>query len=148
MSRSILMSGVNPFARLLQVQDALESSREAPSGWFASGLFGRGTFPPVNILRDDAGCVVRFEVPGLDPEAISVESQAQTITVSGKRSQGEGAGTLHRNERWSGEFKRSIELPKDLAPSKAEAEYRNGVISIRVPVSEEAKPHQITIQAN
>jgi len=77
-----------------------------------------------------------------------VQSQGQTLTVSGKRSGGGEPGTLHRNERWHGEFKRSIELPNDLAPSQAEASYQNGVISIRVPVCEESKPKQITIQAN
>jgi len=148
MTRSALIPGVNPFARLLQLQDALESTSRRPSGWFATSLAGRGAFPPVNILRDDRGCVVRFEVPGLDPAAISVQGQSQTLTVSGKRSHEGAPGTLHRDERWSGEFKRSVELPRDLKPADATAEYRNGVLSIRVPLREDAKPQQIAVRAS
>lgn len=148
MTRSALITGVNPLARLLQLQDALENTLGEPSGGFASGLLGRGAFPPVNILRDEHGCVVRLEVPGLEPEAISVESQGQTLRVSGKRSNEGAPGTLHRNERWSGEFQRSIELPEDLLPANAEASYRNGVLSIRVPAREDAKPQRITVKAN
>lgn len=147
MTRSGLISSANPFGRLLQLQQALENTHRHPSGWFASSLVGRGAFPPVNILRDEKGCVVRFEVPGLDPEAISVRCQSQTLTVTGKRSNEGAPGTLHRNERWSGEFERSIELPRDLRLSDAEAEYRNGVLSIRVPAREEARPRQIAVKA-
>lgn len=148
MTRSSLMSGVNPFARLLQLQDELERSFRQPAGGFSSGLLGRGAFPPANILRDKDGCVVRLEVPGLQAGELSIESQGQTLTVSGKRSNEGAPGTLHRNERWSGEFRRSIELPRDLAPAEATAEYRNGVLSIRVPVRAEAKPQQITVKAS
>ncbi len=148
MTRSALITGVDPFGRLLQLQEALDTASRKPSGWFASGLLGRGAFPPVNILRDDSGYVVRLEVPGLDPGTISVQSQMQTLTVTGKRSNEDAPGTVHRNERWSGEFKRSIELPKELAPAAATAEYRHGVLSIRVPMREEAKPQQITVNAS
>ena len=80
--------------------------------------------------------------------ACSIESQNQTLTVSGKRSNEGAPGTLHRNERWSGEFRRSIELTRDLNPSAATAEYRNGVLSIHVPVREDAKPQQIAVQSS
>lgn len=148
MMRSALLSGVSPFASLLQLQDALESSLRTPSGWFSSSLVGRGAFPPANVLRDERGCVVRLEVPGLEPESISIQSQGQTLTISGKRDNEGAPGTLHRNERWSGEFKRSLQLPRDLHPSAATAEYRNGVLSIRVPLREDAKPQQIAVRSS
>lgn len=148
MTRTSLISGVSPFARLLQLQEALESNLRHPMGSYSRGLLGGGAFPPANILRDNEGCVVRLEVPGLEAEAISIESQGQTLTVSGKRSNEGAPGTLHRNERWSGEFRRSIELPRDLLPARATAEYCNGVLSIRVPVREEARPQRITITAS
>lgn len=143
-----LLSGVNPFARLLQLQDALDRANRHPAGWFASSIVGRGAFPPVNILREESGAVAHFEVPGLETGSISVQSQGQTLTVSGKRGHQGAPGNLHRNERWTGEFRRSIELPRDLQPSRAEARYRNGVLSIRVPLREEARPQQITVKAS
>jgi HSP20 family protein len=143
-----MISHATPLARLLQLQDALDDTSRDPRGWFATSLTGRGAFPLVNILRNDSGCVVRFEVPGLDPGAISVETQGRTLTVSGKRSHEGAPGSLHRNERWSGEFRRSIELPGELQPSESTAEYRNGVLTIRVPLREEAKPRAITVNAS
>jgi HSP20 family protein len=135
-------------ARLLQLQEALENAHRQPSSWFTSGLAGRGAFPPVNVLRDDSGCVVKFEVPGLAADDISIQSQGNTLTVTGKRSNEAAPGTLHRNERWSGEFKRSLELPREFQASAATADYRNGVLSIRVPLREDAKPKQISVKAS
>jgi HSP20 family protein len=102
----------------------------------------------VNIFKRSDGCVIRAEVPGLVAEELSIESQGQSLTITGKRGPEAAPGTAHRNERWSGEFSRSLELPRDLNPSKAEADYRNGVLSIRVPLREEAKPQKIAVRAS
>jgi HSP20 family protein len=135
-------------AHLLRLQNELEQSALRPFGWFASSSIGRGAFPPVNIFKRSDGCVVLAEVPGLAAEDLSIESQGQSLTITGKRGPEASPGATHRNERWSGEFSRSLELPRELNPSKAEADYGNGVLSIRVPLREEAKPQQITVRAS
>lgn len=148
MRRRAFISTRDPFAHLLRLQDELEQSVRQPFGWFASSAIGRGAFPPVNIFRRSDGCIVRAEVPGLAAEDLSIESQGQSLTISGKRGSEGAPGTVHRNERWGGEFSRSVELPRDLNPAKAEADYENGVLSIRVPLREEAKARQITVRAS
>ena len=148
MTRSTFISTREPFAHLLRLQDELEQSFRQPFRWFASSAIGRGAFPPVNIFRRSDGCVVRVEVPGLAAEDLSIESQGQSLTITGKRGSEGAPGTLHRHERWGGEFSRSLELPRDLNPSQAEGEYKNGVLSIRVPLREEAKVRQITVRAS
>jgi len=57
--------------------------------------------------------------PWARAQAISIHSQGQTLTISGKRSNDAAPGTVHRNERWSGEFKRSLALLKDMKPTRA-----------------------------
>ena len=148
MTRSAFIATRDPLAHLLRLQTELEQSVRRPFRWFASSPIGRGVFPPVNILKRSDGCVVRAEVPGLAAEDLSIESQGQSLTITGKRGPEASPGTTHRNERWSGEFSRSLELPSELNPSKAEADYRNGVLSIRVPLREEAKPQQIAVRAS
>ena len=63
-----------------------------------------------------------------------------------KREAAEARGSYHRRERWSGEFSRSLTLPPAVDPSKAKASYEHGVLSLRVPCREEAKPRQIPVQ--
>jgi HSP20 family protein len=148
MTRSAFIATRDPLAHLLRLQNELEQSVRRPFRWFASSSIGRGVFPPVNIFKRSDGCVVLAEVPGLAAEDLSIESQGQSLTISGKRGPEAALGTTHRNERWSGEFSRSLELPRELNPSKAEADYKDGVLRIRVPLREEAKPEQIAVRAS
>ena len=148
MARSVLASNLDPFAHLIRLQKELQRTVQQPLGWFASSVVGQGAFPPVNIFKRDDGCVVRIEVPGLSPEELSIESQGQSLKFSGKRGSEGESGTVHRNERWRGEFGRSVELPRELNPSKASADYKNGVLSVHVPLRDEAKPQKITVRAS
>jgi HSP20 family protein len=84
----------------------------------------------------------------MSPEQINIESQGRTLTISGKRESGAPqGGSFHRRERSSGQFSRSLQLPADLELSRAEASYKQGMLTVRIPKKEEAKPHQITIKA-
>ena len=148
MARSVLVSGLDPFAHLVRLQNELERTVRQPLGWFASSFVGRGAFPPVNIFKQADAYVVRVEVPGLTPDDISIQSQGQSLTITGKRSFEAAPDTVHRNERWEGEFSRSLELPRELNPSQASADYKNGVLTIRVPLRDEAKPKQIAVRAS
>jgi HSP20 family protein len=110
-------------------------------------LHTRAAFPPVNVWVEPEGWVVRLEVPGVSPDNLTVEVHPRTLEVSGKREERALAeGSFLRRERWSGEFARSIRLPTDLDPSRAEARCEHGVLTLRIPRKEEAKPRQIRIQ--
>jgi HSP20 family protein len=137
----------DPVSGLLELQRELERVFENPLG-FDLGLSGRGVFPAVNVFSDAGGYVVRFEVPGVSPEQINIESQGRTLTISGKReSSAPAGGSFHRRERDSGEFSRSLQLPEGLDLARAEAAYKHGILTIRVPKQEAAKPRQITVKA-
>lgn len=138
-----------PFNSLLRLQEELDRVFERPLGRWESSPSARGVFPPVNVFNQPDRCVIRVEVPGLSPENTSLEAQGNTLMISGKRKlEEETKGSVHRRERWSGEFSRSLQIPKDFDLSRSEASYRHGILNIEVPKREEAKPRQITVRAS
>lgn len=140
---------LDPFQALAQLQEEVERAFERPRWRLDHGLSGRGAFPPVNLFGDESHTVVRMEVPGVEPEAISLTTEGRTLTVSGRRQlpKPEGA-SVHRRERSEGEFSRSIELPADLDLERAEASCRNGLLTIRIPRREETKPRAIPVRGS
>jgi HSP20 family protein len=138
----------DPVNALLNLQRDLDRVVDNPLG-FDFGLSGRGVYPPVNVFSDKDGYVVKMEVPGMTPDKVHIEAHGRTLTISGKReattSQG---GSFHRRERRSGEFSRSLQLPAELELSQATATYKQGMLTVRIPKKEEAKPRQITVKAS
>ena len=137
---------LDPVSGLLSLQRELERAFENPFG-LDLGVSGRGVFPLVNIFSEPDGYIVRLEIPGVSPEDLHIETQGRTLTIKGNRERcgPEGAG-FHRRERDSGEFSRSLQLPDSLDLMRGEASHKNGILTIRVPKREEAKPRQITVK--
>lgn len=138
----------DPFAGLERLQRALDRALERPSPVWTGRVSGR-VFPPINVFEEKDGYRIRAEVPGLSPDALAIESHGDTMTISGHReAPPEGKGDPHRRERWSGDFSRSFHLPRDLELGKAAASYVNGILTLRIPRREEAKPRQITVETS
>jgi len=136
-----------PANPLFRLQEDLKRAFESPFG-HGLGLFGRGVRPAINIFKraGTEDVVVVIEAPGFAPADISVESQGQTLVVSGKPAgQAAAEGAYHRRERVTGEFSRSIQLPRDVDPARATATCKNGVLMLTVPAREEIKPRQISV---
>lgn len=88
------------------------------------------------------------EIPGMDPASLNVSGQSHTLTIKGERKRetvGDAAG-YHRRERPFGEFSRSVQLPDELDLDKAAATYEAGMLTVRVPKAESAKPRQISVK--
>jgi HSP20 family protein len=136
---------LDPANALSRLQQDLERTFESPFG-HGLGLLGRGVHPALNIFKSGEDVVVRIEVPGFAPEDLGVTSQGQTLIVSGKAAKpAQVSGSYHRRERASGDFSRSIQLPREVDPARATAQCKHGVLTIRVPAREEVKPRQISI---
>jgi HSP20 family protein len=144
----IRFENFEPVANMLRLQQELDRYLRNPA--FHLGVSGSGAFPPVNIFDDGEGTVVFAELPGIDPASLRISGQNKTLTLSGERKREEaGAPTRghHRRERPFGEFSRSIQLPENLDMSKAAAKYENGILRIRIPKAESARPRQIQVEA-
>jgi HSP20 family protein len=106
--------------------------------------------PPVDILESKDGYLIRAELPGMKKEDFNLEVNDGTLTVSGERK----AETLsngveyQRSERVHGKFSRSFYLPQTVKQEGIKASYRDGILEIHVPKTEEAKPRQIAIAVN
>jgi HSP20 family protein len=136
-----------PSSALERLQNAFESVFENPRG-VDLGPSGRGAFPPANVFHDADGLVVQFEVPGVDPANLEIETRDRTLIVSGKRDEAASAGSYHRRERWTGAFSRSLQLPRDADLEKVEAKYKHGVLTVRVPKHESARPRRIEVSSS
>ena len=136
----------DPVRNMLALQQELSSFLRNPA--YSLGLSGYGAFPPVNIFDERDGVVIVAEVPGLEPAGIEISGTAHTLTISGERKRESAANgaAYHRQERPYGKFSRSIQLPEDLDVDKASARYEAGVLTIRVPKAEHARPRRITVQ--
>jgi len=136
------------FDELLRLQDRLETLLRNPVPAFF-GPSGPGVYPPVNVFRGKEGIVVRAELPGFGPEDITITSEGRRLTISGERKPSTAEqGGFHRRERPWGKFSRTLVLPDDLAVDQATAQVRHGVLTIRVPLAESAKPRQISVQSS
>jgi HSP20 family protein len=105
-------------------------------------------FPQLNIgSTDDAIQIVAF-APGVEPASLDVTVDKGTLTISGeRRAQPAPEGSRsYAKERFTGSFRRVIELPQNADSDKVEARYENGTLSITIGKRETSKPRAITIQ--
>jgi HSP20 family protein len=105
-------------------------------------------YPPVNIWAKDDDVVVSAELPGVKAEDLDLSITKSTLTIKGERKSdepGEGV-TVHRQERLSGSFAKTVKLPEQVDAEKASASYEHGVLTVTLPKSPEAKPKQITVK--
>jgi len=116
---------------------------------FYGEAFSRSAWvPAVDIYETDAHEVVlKAELPEMKREDINVTFEHNVLTLTGDRKTDVDAdnGAYHRNERFSGKFTRSFTLPVTVDGNRITAAYKDGVLTIRVPQREEARPKQIEV---
>ena len=105
-----------------------------------------GAIMPMDLYRSGESFVAHIDLPGVDPSSIDIDVEDRTLTVRAQRSapEEEGAQWLSR-ERPTGTFARQLSLGRGLALDRIEADYRDGVLSLTIPVAEEAKPRKISV---
>ncbi len=107
-----------------------------------------GVYPPLNITQDADHFFVRAELAGVKLEDIELTAVRNKLAISGKREITEENASYHRREREGGTFSRSVTLPSEVDGERVEARYDNGMLTVRLPKSEEAKPRQIAIKTS
>jgi HSP20 family protein len=104
--------------------------------------------PPVDIYQTgDQELVLKAELPDMSREDIDITIENGTLTIKGEKKIGGEVKEeqFHHVERRYGMFSRSFSLPQTVDAAKVAAEYKNGVLTIRLPLREEARPRQIKV---
>lgn len=116
--------------------DAAAKERRAP-----------GILPCVDLVADAGAYVLSVEVPGVEPEAISVEVREENLVISGEKASPHEAGaTRMAGERVFGEFRRMWTLPEDADTEAISAATKNGVLTVTVPRKAAPEPLHRTIE--
>lgn len=109
-----------------------------------------GWAPAVDVLEDKDNLVVRAELPGMQKDEIEISLHQGNLIISGERkSETRGAeAEASRAERYFGRFQRAFELPKPVDANRVTATYKDGILTVTLPKTEESKPKQITVKAS
>lgn len=135
------LTHIDPLANFRMFEDAFTRLLSEPRT-------GRPWSPAVDIFETKDELVFKADVPEVDRNEIDVRVESQTLTLAGERkfetdSTGDG---YHRLERSYGQFTRSFSVPNTVDTEKISAEYHNGVLTVKLPKKETAKPRQVKIE--
>lgn len=140
-----------PFNDLNRIRNEIDRLFQYPFSALTQGAsFFEGWTPALDIYEDKDKYVAKAEMPGMKKEDIDVSLEGNTLTVSGERKQEEEKkeGDTYRAERFFGRFQRSVTLPAAVDPNKIEATYKDGVLTVTVPKTDEAKRKQIEVKTS
>ncbi|OUL94874.1 Hsp20/alpha crystallin family protein [Paraburkholderia hospita] len=145
---SDLYFGTDLFSELDRVQRQMSSL----FGGYPSSLRSSrsGTFPPINVGTTDESVEIVAFAPGLDPAKLDVTVDKGLLSIAGERtaeqSQLPEGARQYARERFTGTFRRVIELPQQADPNNVRARYVDGCLLITVGKREASKPRAITVQ--
>lgn len=141
-----------PFRELLSTQDRFNQlfnqTFSQAFGKESQELGSRNWAPAVDIYETDHNLVIKTELPGIDPNDVEVRVENNTLFLQGERKfeKNTSEENYHRVERSYGTFSRSFTLPSSVNTENAQAEYKNGILTLTLAKREEAKPKTIKIQ--
>jgi HSP20 family protein len=123
---------------------------DAPEGRGGRGGDGgtmRRWIPAMDLVEEDDHFVLRADLPGVRDEDVNVELEDNVLTISGERKaeQEDRKEGYYRVERAVGRFSRSLTLPEGVDPDSIEAQFDNGVLTVRIPRPQERKPRRVAI---
>jgi HSP20 family protein len=142
----------DPFREMAALQDRVNRAFGDLSRRYDDDLTVRGTWTPsVDIYEsDNHSLVLKAELPDVAKEDIDLRVENNTLTISGTKKMDKEVKEeqYHRIERAYGSFSRTFTLPPTVDAGKIGAEFKNGVLTVTLPLREEAKPRQIQVAVN
>ena len=109
------------------------------------GTAARPAVMPMDAWREGEEFVVEFDLPGIDADSLDIDIERNVVTVRAERPAVDPNREMLATERPRGVFSRQLVLGENLDTEKIEAAYREGVLTLRIPVAERAKPRKITV---
>jgi HSP20 family protein len=140
----MIMGFADPFDTLLELQRSLEGTLS--SDWLQDLTTSRGPFPPINVFKQGDDVLAIIELPGVSKSDLQIEAKENSIRIFGKKAVDyPEEASLHRRERVSGDFDRTLSFPVQIDPDRIKAEYRDGILALFLPRAESDKPRNIQI---
>src|ERR1700740_1171563 len=134
----------DPFDALFRLQRELEGRRT--SDWLEETTSGSGAYPPINVFQQGHDFVAIVELPGVAKRDLEIQAKENTIAISGEKSVAYGEQiSIHRRERVSGRFARTVTVPVKIDPKGIKAELRDGILALYIPRAESDKPRPIKV---
>ena len=157
-------------SKILAKRPAQSANRSPLSRMFARDLFSQSLFDDfvnrfmgdgdseatgmmnvsMDVAETDHAYEVKLDLPGLKPNEVEIHIENNMLTVRGQRQEEseekDENKQFHRVERYSGSFARSVGLPSSINEEEAAAQFKDGVLQITIPKSEESKPRKISIK--
>jgi HSP20 family protein len=137
------------FNRLSTLRDEIDRLFAVPFAELANAShLLSGWTPALDVHEDKDNIIVKAELPGMKKEDINISLHDGSLSISGERRSEEKHenAEVYRSERYVGRFQRTVGLPTPVATDKVKAQYKDGVLTVTLPKTEEAKPKQINVQ--
>jgi len=137
-----------PFSSLAEIQE--EMNRLFDTSLRRGGMFEGAFVPAIDVVEGKDNFLVRADLPGLTKDDVSVTLQDGHLTIKGEKKHDTETkeANCYRKERVHGTFSRTIELPASVDTKKIDAHFKDGVLHVRLPKTEEAKPKQIEVKVS
>ena len=136
------------FGHLTDLRDEIDRLFDSPLAELTRGSqLLSGWTPAIDVFEDKDNVYVKAELPGMKKEEIEVSLHDGTLSISGERKVENKVqdSEVYRAERFFGRFQRTVTLPSAVASEKVKAQYTDGILTITLPKTEEAKPKQINV---
>jgi HSP20 family protein len=119
-----------------------------PERWFRTDGFAN--VPALDVFEDKDDLVVKAELPGMEKDNVEVNLTDHTLTIKGEKKKEEEIKEekYYRSERSYGNFVRTLELPVTVQADKVRASFKNGILEVRLPKTEEAKTKEIKVKVD
>jgi HSP20 family protein len=133
--------------RLNRILDEAFSSQGFPE---QGNIITSTLFAPTDVSEDANSLQISMELPGVQPDDVRLSLENNILTIRGEKRQetDENNERVHRFERVYGSFERTFALPNTVDPEKIEARFENGVLLIRIPKAERARPREIKVNSS
>jgi len=146
-----MMTSWPTFGRLSDLREEIDRLFDAPLSELANpSRLLSGWTPALDVYEDKDNFTVKVELPGMKKEDIDVSLHIGSLSISGERK-GETKhedGEVYRAERFFGRFQRTVTLPSTIAADKVKAQYKDGILTVTLAKTEEAKPKQIDVSVS
>jgi HSP20 family protein len=135
----------NPIREFEQLQE--EMGRLIQSAWSPAAGDGGSWIPFADVEETESAWIIEAELPGVSRDDINVELRNGELVISGDVKEREGRGRLRRRARRTGHFEYHVTLPGETDEEHIDATLHEGVLTVRVPKTEQAKPRRVEVRA-